>query len=147
MKVILLKDVKGLGKKDDVVNASDGYARNYLIPRGLGIEATESSIRQLKEKKRMEEEKKAREKKEAQELAQRLNSTGVVIKVKAGNDKIFGSVTSKEIAEKLKEQHGIDVDKRKIMLDEPIKYLGTFYVDVWLYPEVTAKLKVVIEGE
>lgn len=147
MKLILLKDVKGLGKKDDLVNASDGYARNYLIPRGLAVEATESSIKMLNEKKRKEEEKKREWKKEAEQLAERLNATGVVLKVKAGNGKIFGSVTSKEIAEKLKEQHGIDVDKRKIALEEPIKYPGTFYVDVWLYPEVTAKLKVIVEGE
>ena len=140
MIVILNRDVKGTGKAGDVVKVSDGYARNMLLPRGY---ATEATIRSLEKQKAVLAEKKAAEKQAAQELAEKINATEVVIKTKAGeNGKIFGSITSKDIADALKEQKKITVDKKKIQLDNPIKGIGEMTVNIKLYPEVTAKLKV-----
>ena len=143
MIVILNRDVKGTGKAGDVVKVSDGYARNMLLPRGYATEATEGNIRSLEKQKAVLAEKKAAEKQAAQELAEKINATEVVIKTKAGeNGKIFGSITSKDIADALKEQKKITVDKKKIQLDNPIKGIGEMTVNIKLYPEVTAKLKV-----
>lgn len=143
MIVILNRDVKGTGKAGDVVKVSDGYARNMLLPRGYATEATEGNIRSLEKQKAVLAEKKAAEKQAAQELAEKINATEVVIKTKAGeNGKIFGSITSKDIADALKEQKKIIVDKKKIQLDNPIKGIGEMTVNIKLYPEVTAKLKV-----
>ena len=143
MIVILNRDVKGTGKAGDVVKVSDGYARNMLLPRGYATEATEGNIRSLEKQKAVLAEKKAAEKQAAQELAEKINATEVVIKTKAGeNGKIFGSITSKDIADTLKEQKKITVDKKKIQLDNPIKGIGEMTVNIKLYPEVTAKLKV-----
>ena len=148
MKVILKQDVKGLGKKESMVNVSDGYARNFLFPKGLAVEASASNINVMNTKKDAEASKKARELEAAKALAVKLESTSVVIKTKAGeNGKLFGSITSKEISEKLKAQHNLDVDKKKINLDEPLKSMGTTTVDVKLYPGVSAKLTVKIELE
>ncbi len=148
MKVILTKDVKGQGKQGDVVNVSDGYARNYLFPRGLAIEADEKSLRALKEQKQKEAKRKQNELAEAQKLADTISQLTVVIKAKTGGSgKLFGSVTNKEIADELKKQHKIDLDRKKIVLPEPIKDLGLHNVSVKVYPEVTANLEVKVEEE
>ncbi|MBN2897335.1 MAG: 50S ribosomal protein L9 [Clostridia bacterium] len=145
MKVILLKDVKGTGKKGDIVNASDGHARNFLIPRGLAKEATDSSVSALKHQKASEEKRKAAELQEAKDLAAKIGEVEVKIVSKAGEGgKLFGSITSKEIAEKLAQDSGIEIDKRKISMDGAIKTLGTVTLDVKVYPSVVAKLKVTV---
>lgn len=148
MKVILKQDVKGLGKKESLVEVSDGYARNFLFPKGLAVEASASNINVMNTKKEAEKAKKDRELAEAKALAEKLNTVTVVIKTKAGdNGKLFGSITSKEISEKLKSQHKLDVDKKKMHLEEAIKSIGTTTVDVKLYPGVSAKLTVKVELE
>ncbi|MFS8500467.1 MAG: 50S ribosomal protein L9 [Caldicoprobacter sp.] len=148
MKVILLQDVKGQGKQGDVVNVSDGYARNYLFPKKLAIEATEQNLKALKEKKQAEIRRKEQELSEAQKLANALSGLTVVIKARSGSEgKLFGSVTNKEIADELKKQHGMDIDRKKIVLPEPIKSTGNYAVTVKVYPEVTATLTVKVEAE
>jgi len=145
MKVILLKDVKGLGKKGVVVNASDGHARNFLIPRGMAKEATEGGMKVLEKQHAAEDRKKQEELAKAKELAEKISEITVKIKGKAGdNGKLFGSVTSEDIVTDLQKQHKIKIDKRKIVLDGAIKTLGTTIVDVKVYPNVSAKLKVQI---
>ena len=135
MKVILLEDVKKLGKKGDLIEVADGYARNYLLPRNLAREATEGGIKQLKQEKAALENKKRKERQQAQALAAKLSEMTVTLKVKSGEQgKLFGSVTSKDISEALKEQHDIEVDRRKIELQEPIKSLGNYEVDIKLAP-------------
>lgn len=125
MIVILNKDVKGTGKAGDVVKVSDGYARNMLIPKGLATEATQGNIRHLEKQKAIAAEKKAEEKAAAKKQAEKIGKLTVTIKTKAGDGgKIFGSITSKDIAEGLKSQHGIEVDKKKIQLSSPIKQTG-----------------------
>ncbi len=148
MKVILLEDVKKLGKKGDLANVADGYARNYLFPRSLAEEATAGGIKQLKQEKAALENKKKKEMGLAQEIAGKLSKATVTLKVKTGDQgKLFGSVTSKDISEALKEQEKIEVDRRKIELSEPIKSLGSYEVDIKLAPKVEAKLTVkIIEG-
>ncbi|HHW71399.1 MAG TPA: 50S ribosomal protein L9 [Clostridiales bacterium] len=148
MKVILLEDVKNHGVKGDVVDVSPGYARNYLFPRNLAVEANKKNMAQLKERKKVEAKRMEQELKEAKELAKKLEGIKVALKAKSGEKgKLFGSITSKEIAEALEKQHGIKLDRRKIVLDEPIKTLGEIELDVKVYPEVTAKLKVSVEAE
>ena len=148
MIVILKKDVKGTGKAGDIVKVSDGYARNMLIPKGFATEATEGNVRSLEKQKALAAEKKAEEKAAAQALAEKLNAVGVTIKTKAGEGgRIFGSITSKDIADALKEQHRLTVDKKKIQLDNPIKSTGELTVNVKLYSEVSAQLKVTIVAE
>ena len=134
MIVILNKDVKGTGKAGDVVKVSDGYARNMLIPKGLATEATQGNIRHLEKQKAIAAEKKAEEKAAAKKQAEKIGKLTVTIKTKAGDGgKIFGSITSKDIAEGLKSQHGIEVDKKKIQLSSPIKQTGEMSVDIKLY--------------
>lgn len=146
MKVILTQDVKGQGKKGQVINVSDGYARNFLLPKGLATEASASSMNELKNKEAAKQYKLATEKAAAQELAAKLAEITVEIKVGCGGDgRLYGSVTSKEIAEKLQEVYGITIDKRKILLDRPIKEYGTSQLEVKLYPEVVGKLKVTVK--
>jgi large subunit ribosomal protein L9 len=148
MKVILKQDVKGLGKKEDMVEVSPGHARNYLIPRGIAVEASSDNINVMKTKKQAEKKKKEREFEKAQHMAEKIKAITLVIKAKSGeNDKLFGSITGKDISEKLKKEFGIDIDKRKLELEESIKSLGPVEVNVRLYPEVIAKLKVLIEKE
>lgn len=148
MIVILNRDIKGTGKAGDVVNVSDGYARNMLLPRGYATEATEGNIRNLEKQKAIAAEKKAEEKAAAQQTAEKLSKLTVEIKTKAGEGgKIFGSITSKDIAEALKKQHNITVDKKKIQLDSTIKQTGELTVDIKLYTEVSGKLKVNIIAE
>lgn len=148
MKVILLQDVKNIGKKGDVINVAEGYGRNYLFPRKLAIEATESNIKQLEEEKKAHERKKMKEKQQALEQARILAKSPVVLKVKAGEQgKLFGSITSKDISDAIKHQMGLDVDKRKIEISSPIKSLGDYEVIIKLAPEVETKLSVkIVEG-
>ena len=148
MIVILNRGVKGTGKAGDVVKVSDGYARNMLLPRGYAKEATEGNIRSLEKQKAIAAEKKAEEKAAAQARAEEINKLSVKISTKVGDSgKIFGSITSKDIAEALKAQHGMDLDKKKIQLSSPIKQTGETAVDIKLYQEVTAQLKVIVEAE
>ncbi len=143
MKVILLDNIKGVGKKDEIINASDGYARNYLFPKKLAVEATKENLSRLDSKNEANKFKKQNEKNEAEKLAEQLKEIILVIKVKAGeNGKIFGGVTSKEISENLKKQHKIEIDKKKIELKETIKNLGVFNVNIKLYENVNVYLKV-----
>ncbi len=145
MIVILNKDIKGTGKAGDVVKVSDGYARNMLIPKGWATEATEGNVRSLEKQKAIAAEKKAEEKAAAQAQAEKIKELSVTIKTKAGDGgKIFGSITSKDIAEALKEQHKITVDKKKIQLANPVKMTGEMEVAIKLYPEVSTTLKVII---
>ena len=148
MKVILLQDVKSLGKEGEIVNVNDGYARNFIIPKKLGVEANSKNMNDLKLKKN-NEEKIAKENKEAAEkLAGELKAGQVALKIKVGEGgKAFGSVSAKEIAAAVKDQMGLDVDKKKIQLKETLKTLGTHMVPVKLHPEVTAELKVEIGEE
>ncbi|MCX7747859.1 MAG: 50S ribosomal protein L9 [Clostridia bacterium] len=148
MKVILKQDVKGLGKKESMVEVSDGYARNFLFPKGLAVEASASNINVMNTKKEAEKSRKERELAQAKALAEKLKATNLVLKARAGdNGKLFGAITSKDIAEKLKTNLNIDVDKKKINLSDAIKSLGTFEIEIKLYPEVSAKLNVKIEQE
>ncbi len=148
MIVILNRDIKGTGKAGDVVKVSDGYARNMLLPKGYATEATEGNIRNLEKQKAIAAEKKAEEKAAAQATAEKIGALSVEIKTKAGEGgKIFGSITSKDIADALKAQHNITVDKKKIQLDSPIKQTGEITVEIKLYTEVSAKLKVVVNAE
>lgn len=145
MKVILLEDIKGVGKKDQVINASDGYARNYLFPKKLALEANNENMLKLKAKQNGVEYKKNVEKEEAIKLANKLKEITLKIKVKAGeNGKIFGGVTAKEISENLKMQNNIEIDKKKIVLSETVKTLGMITVDIKLYEGIIGKLKVQI---
>lgn len=146
MKVILLEDVKSLGKKGDVVNVNDGYARNFVLPKKLGVEATGKNMNDLKLQK-ANEEKVAKEHLEAaQAFAKEMENDHVVVSIKAGEGgRTFGSVSSKEIATAYKEQCGKEIDKKKIILPEPIKSFGVYEVAVKLHPKVTGTLKVKVQ--
>lgn len=147
MKVILLQDVKGTGKKGEIVNVSDGYARNFLFPRNLAEEATDKNLNKWKQKQKEEERKKQQEIAEANKIVESLKGVTLIIKAKSGeNGKLFGSVTNKEIAEELEKQHNIKLDKKKIVLPEPIKQLGEMELEVKVYAEISGKLKVRVEG-
>ena len=147
MKVILLDNIKGVGKKDDVINAADGYARNYLLPKNLAVEANNENMSKLKAKKDSNKYKKDLEKQEAEELAKKLRDIVLKIVVKAGdNGKIFGGVTSKEISEELKKQYNINIDKKKIVLPETIKTLGVFNVEIKLFEGVIGKVKIEVRS-
>jgi large subunit ribosomal protein L9 len=148
MKVILLADVKGVGKKDQIINASEGYANNFLLPRKLAVEANAGNVKKLDNEKKAVETQRQEELEAARELCTKLEAETVVIKVKLGsNGKLFGSVTNKEIGAALKSQSTLDIDKKKIVVKEPIKDTGEHEVSVKLHPKVTAKLKVVIEAQ
>lgn len=143
MKVILLSDIKGVGKKDQVIEASDGYARNFLFPKNLAVEANNANMSKLKAKQESKQFRKDNEKREAEELARKLKGIMLKIRVKAGeNGKIFGGVTSKEISEGLKRDYNIEIDKKKINLTDTVKTLGTILVDIRLYEGVIGNLKV-----
>ena len=148
MKLILLEDVKSVGKKGDIVNKNDGYALNYLIPKKLAVEATKANMNDLELKKKAEEKRKKEELEEAKKIAEQLNDKVVKVSVKAGeNGKVFGSVTNKEIADALAKQTGMDIDKKKISFDAPIKMVGRRIVKIKLHPQVTVELGVEIAGE
>ena len=147
MEVILKKDVKGTGKAGDIVKVSDGFARNKLIPGGLAVEATEANKKAIAREKAKAEEKYAAEKAAAEEFAARLSSNIVTVKTKVGdNGKLFGSITSMDIAEAIREQTGEDIDKRKIVLDKPIKETGVETIGIKLFQDVVAKVVIKIEG-
>ncbi len=144
MKVILLQDVKKIGKKGDVIEASDGYARNFLFPRKLAQEASASNMHILNNKIENERKQKLAELEAAQKLAGELKGKEITIEAKTGeNGKLFGAITSKDVAELIKKQHKIDIDKKKIVMDT-IKLAGGYEIEVKLYPEVSTKMKVII---
>lgn len=143
MKIILLQDEKKLGKKGDIIEASEGYARNYILPKKIGVEATPKNLNDLKLQKANEEKKAQELLEEAQALAAKLETKQVVVKIKAGEGgRAFGSVSSKEIAAAFKEQHGIELDKKKLVLPESLKSFGNYEVPVKLHPKVTGKFVV-----
>lgn len=146
MKVILLEDVKSLGKKGQVVNVSDGYARNMLLPKKLGVEATTKNMNDLKLQKAHEEKFAQENLDAAKAFADELKDKEVVVTIKVGEGgRTFGSVSTKEISEAVKEQLGYDIDKKKMQLPNPIRELGTTIVSVRLHPKVTGELKVIVK--
>ena len=148
MKVILKQDVKGSGKKGEIVDVSDGYARNFLLKKGLAIETTAQAMNELKNKQSSDQFKIDQEIKAAKDIAKRINDKSVDFKVKAGvGGKLFGSVSSKEVAEKISHEFSVKVDKKKITLDSEIKSFGTYTATVKLYHGITADVKVVVTEE
>ncbi len=148
MKVILTQDVKKVGIKGQVLEVSDGYARNFLIPQGLAEEATKTKIKEIQEKSLKDEKKKNSEKEQAQALKLRLDGKSVEIKVKAGaGDKLFGAVTVKEIADILQKEFKVSIDKKKIDVGEPIKHLGHYKIKLKIYPAVQAVVKLIVAPE
>ncbi len=146
MKVILLQDVKGKGKKGQMLEVSDGYARNYMLPRKLAVEATADSINTMRMTDKANQEKRQREREEAFATSNKLKAITVVVKAKGGGaGRLFGSITTQEIADALQKNHGITLDKRKIVLNETIKTVGTYTVKCKLGYEINADLKVKIE--
>ena len=143
MKVILKADIKGVGKKNEVVNASDGYARNFLFPKNLAVEANAENMSKLQAQRESTQFRKDTEKEDAKKVAEKLTKIIVKVQVKAGeNGKIFGGVSAKDIAENLEKQHNIKIDKKKVDLKETIKTLGVHNIDVKLYEGVSGKVKV-----
>ena len=143
MKVILKSDIKGVGKKDEIINASDGYARNFLLPKNLAVEANAENMSKLKSKQDANAYKKEQEKEEAKKLADKLSKILLKVPVKAGeNGKIFGGVSSKEISELLRAEYKIDIDKKKIEIKEAIKTLGERTVSIKLYEGIIGNLKI-----
>ena len=143
MKIILLQDEKKLGKKGDIIEASEGYARNYILPKKIGVEATSKNMNDLKLQKANEERKAQEQLDAAKALAEVLSQKQVIVKIKAGEGgRAFGSVSSKEIAAACKEQHDIEIDKKKIQLPESLKNFGAYEVSIKLHPQVTGKLTV-----
>ena len=148
MKVILKENIKGVGKKDEVINASDGYARNFLLPKNLAVEANEANLNKLKNKKDSESFKKNQEFEEAKKLAEKMEKVRLHFKVKTGeNGKVFGGVSSKEIADQLEKEYNFKVDKKKIELKDTIKTIGITKVKVKLYEGVIANVNVEVLGE
>lgn len=146
MKVILKQDVKGQGRSGELINVSDGYARNFLLPKGLAMEATASNVNTMKLKQDADANRRAKDFEGAKRIAERLSSIEVVLTAKAGsNGKLFGSITSKDVVDALKKQFKIEIDKKRLSLHEGIKTIGTTEVDVKVFPEVSAKLKVVVK--
>lgn len=146
MKVILLEDVKSLGKKGEIVDVSDGYARNYIFAKKLGLEATSRNLNDLKLKKAHEDKLAQQRLEEAKAFASDLEKVQVTLKIKAGEGgKLFGSISSKEIAQAAKDQLNLEIDKKKMVLPTPIKAVGTTMVPVKLHPQVTGELKVIVQ--
>jgi len=147
MKVILKEDVKNLGKMGDIVNVAEGYARNFLLPKKLAVEALTENIKALEHQKKMIQEKAKKVRNASQDLAGKISSLTISIKAKAGEEeKLFGSITSMDIAAALKNE-GIDIDKKKISLEEPIKRLGSYAVSIKIHPEITAQLNISVVPE
>ena len=146
MQIVLLEDVKSLGKKGEIVKANDGYARNFILPKKLGVEATPANLAKLKQQKAHEAKVAAQALADAQELGKKLEAGKVMMKAKVGEGgRLFGAIASKEVAQEVKKQYNLDVDKKKIVLKDPIKTLGEHEVQVKLHKDVTAKLIVVVE--
>lgn len=147
MKVILLQDVKSLGKKGDTVEINDGYARNYILPKKLGVEATGANVNDLKLQKANQAKVEKEQYEAAKALGEKIDSIKIVVPIKVGEGgRAFGAVTGKEISKALSEQHGLDVDKKKIVLPDSIKSAGEFDVPIKLHPKVSCSLKVHVEG-
>ena len=147
MEIILKQQVENLGKPGDRLSVSNGYARNFLLPNGLAIQATKSNIARLEHEMRLIEQRKQKEIKDAEKIGNKIRSLSCVLKRKVGEqDKLFGSVTSIDIANALKEQ-GVEIDRKLILLEEPIKALGTYKVPIELHPQVVTELKVKVQGE
>ena len=148
MKVILKEDVKALGKKGKVCEVSDGYARNFLIPRGLAVEATQGNVQDLAHKQKQENLRRQKEREDAESLKSKIESMEVILKVKVGEKgRLFGSVTNKEIAETLEKVYKVRIDKRKIEVKDTIKNIGDYIASIKIHPEVAANLKVRIEAQ
>ena len=148
MKVILLQDVKSVGKKDEIVTVSDGYARNYILKKNLGMEATSKNLNDLKLRQQNDDKVAAENLEAAKKFAEELSTKTITVSIKAGQDgRVFGSVSTKEIATAAKEQLEYDLDKKKMQLREPIKNIGTYTVPIRLHPKVTAELKVIVKGK
>ncbi|NLW90048.1 MAG: 50S ribosomal protein L9 [Syntrophomonadaceae bacterium] len=148
MKVILTKEIKNLGKEGDVKEVADGYARNYLLPRGLAVEATNTNIKAGEEKKQRVQKHKDREMADAEALRDKIDGKTVKVPARAGGgDKLFGAVTSREIAEFIHKEYRLDIDKKKIDLKDPIKHLGEYRVKLKIYPAVQAEIIVVVTAE
>jgi large subunit ribosomal protein L9 len=147
MKVILLRDYKGLGEKDQIIEVKDGYARNFLIPQGIAKEATPQVLKELEQKRLAEERRKQRQRERLEELKKKLSKVSITINVKTGEEgKLYGAVTTIDIAKALKEE-GFEIDRHAIILEEPIKELGVYQVPVRLAPDVEAKVKVWVVKE
>ncbi len=148
MKVILLQDVKALGKKGEIVNINDGYARNFILPKNLGVEANNKNLNELKLQKRKEEKIAQDHFDAAKELAGKLEAGKIELSIKVGNGgRVFGSISSKEIAQAVKEQMGLEIDKKKIQMKDPIKMPGIQHISIKLHQKVTAQLKVIVAEE
>lgn len=147
MDIILTQDVKALGKKGEIVKVSDGYARNFILPKKLGMEATKQNLYELNMQKAAEAKKQKEMLEEARNQAKKLEELTIRVTIKAGEGgKAFGSVSTKEIAAAVKEQYGLDMDKKKLQLSDPIKNAGSYTVPVKLHPQVTAEMKVKVEA-
>ena len=141
MKVILLQDVKDIGKKDDIVNVSDGYARNFLFPRKWAMEATENAVKVVERKREAERRKEAEARAAAEQIASKLKNKVVILKVKCGEKgRLYGSVTAQEVADAVKAGYEYEIDKRKVEIKEPVRQLGDYEVTLRLYPNVTTKM-------
>ncbi len=147
MEIILTQDVKSLGKKGEIVKVSDGYARNFILPKKLGMEATKQNLYDLNMQKAAEEKRQKEILEEAKAFGKKLEELTIKLSIKAGEGgKTFGSVSSKEIVEAAKKQFNLDIDKKKLQLNDPIKHAGSYTVPVKLHPQVTAEMKVVVEA-
>lgn len=148
MKVILTRDVPNLGKVGQVKNVADGYARNYLIPQGFATLATPGALKEVEQRQKVEEKRASKRKTEAQDIANRLANTTLTFKARAGeSNRLYGSITNADIAAKIREVTGQEVDKRKIELEDPIRELGTHQVEIRLAPEVTTTVTITVERE
>ncbi len=146
MKVVLLKDVRNMGKRDDILTVSDGYARNFLFPQKLAAEATPGTLKEIERKRAAQDAREAELKAEAQAKAELLKNKVIVLEVKCGDKgRLYGSVTSAEVAEALEKQHGIKADKRKIDIGDPIRETGIREISVWLYSGITTKMKLDVQ--
>lgn len=146
MEVILLQDVKSLGKKGEIVKVNDGYARNFILPKKLGVEKTDKALHELKLQKAAEEKRQQEILEEAQALAKNIEAGSITLRIKAGEGgRTFGSVSTKEIAVAMKDQLNLEIDKKKMQLADPIKNFGTYHVPIRLHPKVTAEITVKVE--
>jgi large subunit ribosomal protein L9 len=146
MKVVLLKDVKNIGKRDEILNVSDGYARNFLFPQKLAAEATPGTLKEIERKRAAQDAREAELKAEAQAKAELLKNKVIQLQVKCGDKgRLYGSVTAQEVADALEQQHGIKADKRKIDIGDPIRETGIREISVWLYSGITTKMKLDVQ--
>ena len=146
MKVVLLKDVRNMGKRDDILTVSDGYARNFLFPQKLAVEATPGTLKEIERKRAAQDAREAELRAEAQAKAELLKNKVIVLEVKCGDKgRLYGSVTAAEVAEALEKQHGIKADKRKIDIGDPIREVGMREISVWLYSGITTKMKLDVQ--